>query len=224
MKPDRRILRVCVALIFAMVALSAAQGVLQRLTASRLPHDVDGTAAEALVALTVAPETGAEGYARDRFGTGWAAGSDGCDTRTQVLRAESVTPVVLDGCTVLSGQWRSVYDAAQVTDPAALDIDHLVPLAEAWASGASDWTDGQRQAFANDLDRPDALVAGSAGANRAKGDSDPAEWLPADPAQHCWYATAWITQKAAWQLSIDPAEHQALTTILAGCPLEGAGR
>jgi hypothetical protein len=220
MKPDSRILRACVALIFAMVVLSAAQGVLQGLAADRLLRDVDGPAAEVLATLTVAPETGGEGYDRDRFGGGWATGTDGCDTRSKVLRDESAAPVVLDGCTVLSGEWHSVYDAAPVTDPAGLDIDHLVPLAEAWASGAGDWTDRQRQAFANDIDpaRPDALVAVTAGSNRAKGDSDPAEWMPPDTAVWCRYATAWVTEKAAWDLTIDTAERDALAAAFATCP------
>jgi hypothetical protein len=216
---DRRSLRICGVLVVVMAALNGAQVVLARLDAARLPRPVEGTPTELLTTLTIAPEAYPGGYRRDQFGDTWATGPDGCDTRSAVLRAESVTPAVVEGCTVVAGQWVSVYDAARVNEPAALDIDHLVPLAEAWASDAADWTDQQRRAFANDLDpaRPDALVAVTASANRAKGDSDPAEWMPPDPRARSWYVTAWITQKAAWHLSIDPAEHQALTTALADC-------
>jgi hypothetical protein len=227
-KPDHRILRLCVGLLVVMVALAAAQTALERIAAGRLPRPIDGTTVDQLAGLTITADTGTGGYDRQRFGSGWDSGPDGCDTRSQVLVDESITPVMVDGCTILAGEWRSVYDAAHITDPAELDIDHLVPLAETWASGASDWTDQQRRAFANDTDqhRPDALIAVSAASNRAKGDRDPAEWLPPDPAVHCWYAQAWITQKTAWRLSIDPAEHQALAGILADCPPDqpGAGR
>jgi hypothetical protein len=137
-----------------------------------------------------------------------------------VLLDEAVAAATVDGCEVLAGRWVSSYDSVETTDPNSLDIDHLVPLAEAWASGADRWTDQRREAFANDLDstRPDALIAVTAAANRAKGDSDPAEWLPADPAMRCRYVDAWITQKAAWHLAVDPAERQALTHALATCP------
>jgi hypothetical protein len=187
---------------------------------------VGGPAAELLDTLTVAPETGPAGYDRDRFDAGWQTGPDGCDTRDHVLAAESLTPPRHDGCTVVAGEWLSAWDGARLADPAGLDIDHLVPLAEAWASGASSWDDGRRVAFANDVDpgRPDALVAVAAAANRAKGDRDPAEWLPPERAVWCRYANAWITQKAAWSLTIDDAEHQALADALATCPTEGADR
>lgn len=223
---ERRILRICVLVVVVMAALNGAQEVLARLDASQLPRPVEGTPAELLTTLTIAPEAYPGGYRRDQFGDTWATGPDGCDTRSAVLRAEVVRPAVVEGCTVVAGQWVSVYDAARVNDAAALDIDHLVPLAEAWASDAADWTDQQRRAFANDLDpaRPDALVAVTANANRAKGDGDPAEWMPPDPGARCWYVTAWITQKAAWHLNIDSAEHQALTTALAGCPVQAGNR
>ncbi|MGH9209872.1 MAG: HNH endonuclease family protein [Acidimicrobiales bacterium] len=179
-----------------------------------------GPAVEQLATLPVTAETGADGYERDRFGTGWAAAPEGCDTRTAVLVDEALTPPTVEGCTVVAGEWVSTYDGARVTDPAGLDVDHLVPLAEAWTSGAHRWTDQQRRAFANDLDpgRPDALIAVTASANGTKGDGDPAEWLPPDRARHCWYATAWVTQKAAWHLAVDEAEHQALADAVAGCP------
>jgi hypothetical protein len=52
-----------------------------------------------------------------------------------------------------------------VTDASRLDIAHLVPLAKAWHSGAHAWTADQREAYANDLDEPRALVAVTARTN-----------------------------------------------------------
>jgi hypothetical protein len=75
----------------------------------------------------------------------------------------------------------------------------------------------QRKAFANDLDRPDALVAVTASSNRSKGDQDPAEWLPDETDAWCRYTAAWIIQKHAWGLTTDPAEHDRLTAVLTDC-------
>jgi uncharacterized protein DUF1524 len=222
-RPNRRLLKVAMALVVAMFVLNAAPTLLERFGADVRPVDVDDAPTEVLAGLPIAPESGAAGYSRDQFGAGWVTGPDGCDTRARVLRDEAVVITATDGCAVVAGEWVSAWDAQAVTDPAGLDIDHLVPLAEAWASGADQWPAGDREAFANDLDsaRPDALVAVTATTNRSKGDRDPAEWLPPERAVRCRYVTAWVTQKAAWGLSVDPAEHQALTRLLADCPEAG---
>jgi hypothetical protein len=117
---------------------------------------------------------------------------------------------------VLAGSWVSLYDGLTTTAPGSFDIDHVVPLAEAWASGASTWSADERRDFANDLDDPQ-LVAVSAHTNRSKGDRDPAEWEPPDRTSWCWYATSWVTVKTRWHLSADPAEVAALRTMLATC-------
>jgi hypothetical protein len=174
-----------------------------------------------LGALTVVPEEGGGSYERTAFGDGWLVGRDGCDTRDEVLAAESRAPATRrrDGCSVTRGDWLSVYDGYSTPDPGELEIDHMVPLAEAWASGASTWTASQRERYANDTDshRPDALIAVTAATNQSKSDRDPAEWMP--PNRDSWYryATAWITQKRAWHLTIDPAERRALRNVLASC-------
>lgn len=96
----------------------------------------------------------------------------------------------------------------------------MVPLAEAWDSGAHAWTADQREAYANDLDEPRALVAVTARTNRSKADQDPAEWLPPGQAAHCRYVAHWLTVKLRWQLAADRAERDALTTLAAACPNE----
>ena len=98
--------------------------------------------------------------------------------------------------------------------PADLHIDHLVPLAEAWKSGARLWTDAEREAFANDTA---GLVAVSAASNLAKGASDPTDWLPDNEDVWCTYAAVWIEVKAAWNLTADQAEHDALTALAVRC-------
>ncbi|MDG2027647.1 MAG: S-layer homology domain-containing protein [Acidimicrobiales bacterium] len=159
------------------------------------------------------------GYDRDLFDHWSDLDNDSCDTRQEVLTAESLIQVTTtNGCRVSTGQWLSTFDNVIVTDPSALDIDHLVPLAEAWDSGASGWDHDTRERFANDQDDARALIAVSASSNRSKSDRDPAEWLPPHQSYRCTYASDWVVVKTRWSLSIDTSEKAALTSILADCP------
>lgn len=177
------------------------------------------SALELLASLTVAGER-RDGYDRERFRHWVDADRDGCDTRREVLITESIyVPEVGSGCAIAGGSWRSVYDGIETTDPIDFDIDHLVPLAEAWDSGAWGWDDARREAFANDLGDPRSLIAVSARSNRSKSDQDPSEWLP-DEGYRCRYAADWVAVKLRWSLSVDSFEQGALTAILRGCPDE----
>lgn len=170
-----------------------------------------------LAGLTVAAERRA-GYDRDLFDDWIDADGDGCNTRWEVLIAESRTPVSISGsCTVSGGNWVSPFDGVATTNPSDLDIDHLVPLAEAWDSGAHSWSASRRRAFANDLDLDAALIAVTDNLNQQKGDDDPAGWLPPRAAYRCTYVRNWIAVKKKWDLSIDPAEADALRRVLATC-------
>ncbi|MGW7601479.1 HNH endonuclease family protein [Streptomyces antimycoticus] len=158
------------------------------------------------------------GYEREKFKLWVDEDHDGCDTRKEVLLAEAVkNPRQGEHCKLTGGTWRSYYDDKTVTDAGKLDIDHVVPLAEAWDSGASKWTAERRETYANDLDAQRSLVAVSLGPNRAKGDQDPAEWLPPAKDALCTYATDWVATKLRWSLSSDPAETKALRKVAKGC-------
>src|SRR5690606_33368769 len=134
------------------------------------------------------------------------ADRDGCDTRAEVLRAESRRPTdTASGCRVTKGWWLSVYDGYTTDDPGELEIDHLVALHEAWMSGASRWGPERRAAFANDLGHPGALLAVTAATNRSKGSRDPAVWQPPNRDAWCDYAVDWIEVKVRWGLSADDA-------------------
>ncbi|MEU5674338.1 HNH endonuclease family protein, partial [Micromonospora sp. NPDC047753] len=102
------------------------------------------------------------------------------------------------------------------SDPSDVDIDHMVPLANAWRSGADEWDNAKRGDFANDTTRPQ-LFAVSASSNRAKGDQDPSQWKPADRSYWCKYAQDWVTVKHYWKLTVTSAEKAALTDMLEGC-------
>jgi hypothetical protein len=91
----------------------------------------------------------------------------------------------------------------------------MVPLAEAWRSGAWKWTAAQRQAFANDLENSEALIAVSAATNRSKGDKDPSLWMPAK--DQCTYIQNWISIKTKYLLTVDSLEAEAINSHLGTC-------
>jgi hypothetical protein len=168
-------------------------------------------------ALPAAAES-RDGYTRDAFKHWVDADRDGCNTRAEVLLTESrVEPTVGDGCKVTAGEWLSYYDQVTVTAPSGLDIDHMVPLAEAWDSGASGWTAARRQAYANDLDAERSLVAVTTSTNRSKGDQDPADWLPPAAGARCTYTVDWVATKLRWGLTVDTRERTALAGLADGC-------
>ncbi|MBL7494872.1 HNH endonuclease [Frankia sp. CNm7] len=184
------------------------------------PGPAAGSLRAAVDGLPVAAED-RTGYARERFQHWIDADRDGCDTRREVLIGEAITPpTVGPRCALSGGQWRSYYDDKVWTDPNDLDIDHMVPLAEAWDSGASAWSDEQRRAYANDLDDPRALVAVTDNENQTKADQDPAEWMPPLASATCLYIGEWVAVKLRWQLTVDTAEKTALSRIAATCPDE----
>lgn len=168
--------------------------------------------------LEIAEEVRVE-YKRELFMSGWSDfDQDGCDTRREVLIAESQTQVeITTNCKIVAGRWHSIYDGIETTDPQTFDVDHFVPLAEAWDSGGYGWSDDRRAAFANDLTDPDTLIAVSRESNRNKGDRDPAEWLPILSQTHCWYVTTWVSVKHKWQLNVDQKEFEAIKKVLDGC-------
>ncbi len=156
------------------------------------------------------------GYDRDLF-VHWISQGEGCDTRDSVLIAEARRdPDVGVDCDLTGGRWFSYYDGVRVDDPSSLDIDHMVPLAEAWDSGARVWSDRRRQRFANDLGDRRSLVAVTASSNRAKSDQDPREWLPQQ--RVCRYVKEWLAVKLRWSLTVDRPERRALLSAAQGCP------
>jgi hypothetical protein len=156
------------------------------------------------------------GYDRDLF-THWVDGDgDGCDARREVLIAEADDPVTVGpGCSLSGGRWFSYYDGVSWTDTGRIDIDHKVPLAEAWDSGARDWSSSTREAFANDLGDYRTLVGVTDSVNQAKGDQDVAEWLPAQ--QQCRYLREFVAVKIRWRLAVDPAERSAMQSLASSC-------
>ncbi|MFJ3021497.1 hypothetical protein RKD37_001783 [Streptomyces ambofaciens] len=172
---------------------------------------------QALAQLPIADED-RTGYERDKFRHWIDEDKDGCSTRNEVLLKEAVAAPERTGrCTLTGGTWYSPYDDRTIEGPRGSDIDHRVPLAEAWDSGASLWTAAERQAYANDLGDSRALIAVSASSNRSKGDQDPATWMPPSEANACEYVIYWVVVKTRWGLAVDPSEEAALSENLSRC-------
>ena len=160
----------------------------------------------------------ADGYDRSKFRLWVDADHDGCDTRQEVLIAEALTkPKIGAGCTLRGGAWRSRYDGVRTSDPSTFDVDHMVPLDEAWQSGAWKWSPEKRQAYANDLGYKASLIAVTAASNGSKGDREPQDWMPARSGYQCAYVTRWVAVKWRWQLRVDSAERAWLTAELKAC-------
>ena len=175
--------------------------------------------ASLLAQLRRAPEPARAGYDRDLFPYPIDADGDRCNTREEVLIAESSTLAQVDhfGCTVVAGDWFSLYDGVHTEQPGDIEIDHVVALAEAWDSGANLWDADRRRAFANDLDFGGSLIAVTGTSNQQKSDQDPGEWLPTRRDAWCGFATDWLSVKVRWDLSADDREIDALRTALGTC-------
>jgi hypothetical protein len=169
------------------------------------------------IQIRTAPER-VGGYDRNLFKHWIDADKNGCDTRKEVLIAEAIVkPKKGAKCVLTGGKWISAYDGKTYTKDASLDIDHMVPLAEAWRSGAWAWTAKQRQDFANDLTDSRALIAVTASANRSKGDQDPKTWLPSKG--KCTYIESWVAIKVRYSLTFDSGELSVIQSYFTSCPI-----
>lgn len=163
-----------------------------------------------------APKTG---YTREQFGDGWTT-KDGCDTRDIIL-ARDMTNTRSSSCKVLSGTLNDPYTGKTIaftrgaTTSAAVQIDHVVALSDAWQTGAQQLTFERRVQLAND---PLELLAVDGPANQEKSDSDAASWLPPNKVFRCQYIARQIAVKRVYDLWVTQAEHDTMKQILSSCP------
>ncbi len=170
------------------------------------------------VPLTVG-EDKLTGYNRNLFKHWIDADKDGCNTRAEVLIEEAIVkPRIGLKCKITGGKWLSAYDGKTVANSSVLDVDHMVPLAEAWRSGAWKWTPAQRQAFANDLENSEALIAVTLSTNRSKSDRDPSSWMPSK--DKCSYTANWISIKTKYSLTVDSKESAKLSSLVSECGIQ----
>ena len=180
-----------------------------------LPVPVSASTLQLVVA-----EDKTTGYKRSAFKHWIDVDRNRCNTRAEVLIEEAIVkPKIGPKCKLTGGKWLSAFDGKTITNASQLDVDHMVPLAEAWRSGAWKWTAVQRQAFANDLENSEALIAVTRSTNRSKGDKDPSLWMPAK--DQCVYTQNWISIKVKYSLTADPQEVEKLNSLVSTCGLDG---
>lgn len=196
----------------AIATIAAALTACHPNASSESTNSINNDTTAMLKNITIAAEDTGYDYDRDDW-PHWSHVGDYCNVRDVVLKEQAEQVRVGDKC-ALTGRWVSPYDDVVVTDPSDLDIDHIVPLSEVADSGVRDWTEAERETFANDTR---FLVAVTASSNRSKGDQDPAEWMPPNPAYHCEYVELWVEAKAAYELTMDRAEADKVRQVLADC-------
>ena len=184
-------------------------------------------AVTALQKLRVAGRAPKTGYSRAQFGQTWTddtivdGGHNGCDTRNDILRRDLRQVAVRagsQGCSVTSGTLTDPYTGKALAfssrNAAAVQIDHVVALSNAWQTGAQALLPSQRQDLAND---PINLQATAGAINQAKGDGDAATWLPPNKSYRCTYVARQVAVKAKYGLWVTVAERNTISTVLTAC-------
>lgn len=162
----------------------------------------------------------ATGYVRTAvFGPAWVdVDGNGCGTRDDILSRDLLSAGRRSRCVVVSGTLHDPYTGRTITfrkaDAAAVQIDHVVPLALAWKLGAAQWPQGERVTFAND---PANLLAVDGPTNERKSDSGPDSWLPPNKEFRCTYAIRFLRVVSGYGLRLTPSMRDSITTQLDGC-------
>lgn len=187
----------------------------------------DSIALQHLEALSVKGKAPMTGYDRSQFGPAWKdVDRNGCDTRNDILRRDlkgvSFKPGTR-GCVVASGTLDDPYTGKQIAfvrgpQSSKVQIDHVVALGNVWVSGGQKLSQDQKAAIAND---PLNLLAVDGPANMAKSDKDASGWLPKNKDFRCSYVARQIAVKGKYNLSVTPAEKQAMARVLGSCPGQG---
>lgn len=135
------------------------------------------------------------------------------NTRAKVLVRDSENDVTYRGdkkCVVEEGKWLDPYTSAELTSSREIQIDHMVPLKNAYISGAYKWDYKMRCLYANYMGFHDHLLPASGKQNMAKGDRGPEKYLPPELSYRCQYIKNWLTIKFIWRLNMNPDEAQAI--------------
>ena len=188
--------------------------------------DVDSStplATQILELLEVKGRAPKTGYAREMFYSGWPT-VDGCNLRQRILKRELGDSAVLDGCTVIAGEYDEPYTGEHMvltekSEVSKIQIDHVVALSDAWQKGAQYMDYETRNAIATD---PLNLLAVDGSANQGKSDGDAATWLPPNKAFRCQYVARQVSVKYKYGLWVTAAEKEAIAGVLERCPNERA--
>lgn len=204
-------------------SVAATQSSLKIVTGNSLQRAFPTRDSQALAAaksLTQKGRASKTGYTRSEFGKAWKdVDNNGCSTRNDVLARDFTNETTTDGCKVASGNFVDPYSGESFVVTcrvgsgcvSSFDVDHAVPLSDAWQKGAQYWTKSKREEFAND---PLNLVVTTAHLNRQKGDSDAATWLPPKRSYWCKYVARQVAVKKKYGVWATPAEKTRIIEIL----------
>ena len=179
-------------------------------------------AVDVLESLAVRAKDKTHQYYRKLFYDSWGLTASGCNTREAIL-ARDLKDTVFNGCKVQSGTLNDPYTGSTISfvrgqdTSGAVQIDHVVALSNAWATGAFNFDAGLRYEISQD---PLNLLAVDGPANQDKLDQDASDWLPPNQNFHCQYVARQISVKAKYHLWVTPAEKSAMQSVLATCPNE----
>lgn len=122
--------------IFTILPLVALVSTAPAPLIARSPPNIPSaaTAQAQLADLRVAAQGPQDGYSRDLF-PHWITQSGTCNTRETVLKRDGTGVVTDSACASTSGSWFSPYDGATWSAASDVDIDHVVPLSNAWKVG-----------------------------------------------------------------------------------------
>ena len=155
-------------------------------------------------------------YNRKDWGNWIDEDKNGLNTRHEVLAEESLIKPVISNNKVISGKWFDKYTGKYFTNPSDLDIDHLVPLKNAYVSGARNWSKKKKNRYYNYLKYDNHLIAVSKSANRNKSDKSPVNWLPPNKEYQCEYVREWFKIKTAWGLTIEEGFDEVSNRVCKG--------
>ena len=174
-----------------------------------------------LAQLEVKEKDNSQKYNREDFYSSWST-YNGCDMRNVIL-ARDLINTTIDECLVMSGTLNDPYTGESInfirgaTTSGAVQIDHVVALSNAWATGAANWNKEKRHELSQD---PLNLLAVDGSANREKSDRDASEWLPPNESFQCQYVARQISVKYKYVLWVTPSEKLAMSEVLERCPDE----
>ena len=219
--------------VFLLQNPEAYQGVISAddttfLTAEEISFKAEQSKSDSLLAvdvlnnLAVKEKDKSQKYYRKLFYDTWGVTSSGCNTREAIL-VRDLTDAVVNNCKVMSGILADPYTGKRIEfkrgqeTSSAVQIDHVVALSNAWATGAFAFDEVRRYEISQD---PLNLLAVDGPANQEKSDQDAADWLPSNQAFQCQYVARQISVKYKYELWVTPAEKAKMLEVLSRCPDE----
>jgi hypothetical protein len=114
---------------------------------------------------------------------------------------------------VKSGTWDDPYTGRTYTSADDIQIDHFVPLKNAYMSGADKWTKKQRCLYANFMGNKFHLLSVFGKENMKKSDRGPEGYMPPNNSYQCQYVAQWLKVKMIWNLGLTPPEKAAIENL-----------